>query len=272
MAFFGGWLKLELNPSETQMIRQYLLGHKPEADRSEVEERLMTDSAAYEELLIVEDELIDEYVRGKLSEADRLSFENYFLQSPQRLEKVRFAKAFDRYVSLTAEQETPASDTSAQQITRTGVFSFWPFQNPIVNYAMAAALIVTIVGVSWLALRSRVNDPGKVFAITLTPGGLTRGDGDIQTVTIPPGTGTARLQLVLPADQSSDYAVRLLTRDGNTVWHSEGLKPTEASGKRLVEVDVAADLLKRDTYRLRLSARSSGPYEEIVSYHFRVAN
>lgn len=269
---------MELSASEQATLRQYLLGQGPEAELSRAEERLMTDSASYEELLILEDELVDQYIHGQLSEPDRVSFESYFLRSPDRREKVRFARALNKYVGLTAnEQQARASETKGNRLpfVKALRFSVRPFQNPILNYALAAGLVVMVVGVSWLVLRSlraTANDPGKIFAVMLTPGGATRGDGDIQVVSVPPGIGTVRLQLLLPTNQASDYSVRLLAGDGNIVWQGKGLKPTDLSGKRLLEVDVPTELLKRDTYRLKLGARSSGSYEEITSYNFRLAN
>lgn len=255
------------------MLRQYLLGQKPETDLSQVEERLMTDAAAYEELLIVEDELIDQYVRGQLSDTDRTSFETYFMRSPERREKLRFAKALNKYVALAAdEQQAPASEsTAASHLAGPRRFSFWPFQSPVWNYALTAALVVLVVGISWLAVRSwRTPAPslGTVYAVTLAPGGPSRSDGDIQTISIPADTDTVRLQLMLPADQSTAYSVRILAGDGQMVWQDESLKPAEASGKKVLEVNVPANLLKRDTYRIRLRAPS---LEEIASYTFRIA-
>ena len=77
-----------------------------EADLSQVEERLMSESDLYAELLIFEDELIDQYVRGQMSESDRASFEDHFLQSPEHRQKLRFARAFTKYVDRAVGQPT----------------------------------------------------------------------------------------------------------------------------------------------------------------------
>lgn len=56
-----------------------------------MELRLLTDSGYAEELDIVADELIDEYVEGKLPAAELRRFEEYFLKSQARQDKLGFA-------------------------------------------------------------------------------------------------------------------------------------------------------------------------------------
>ena len=83
---------------ELEAIRQYLLGQLPTEESSQIEERLFTDGAFYEELLIAEDELVDDYLAGELSGSDRERCETHFLLTPERQQKIRFALAFKEYV------------------------------------------------------------------------------------------------------------------------------------------------------------------------------
>lgn len=48
---------------------------------------------------MAEDELIDEYLDGSLSEQEREKFEQHFLATTERREKLSFAKALRRYVT-----------------------------------------------------------------------------------------------------------------------------------------------------------------------------
>jgi hypothetical protein len=64
-------------------IRRYLLGDLPEEDRLEVETLLLEDGAAFDQVASVEEELIDEYVRGGLSASERSNLERGFLSSRQ---------------------------------------------------------------------------------------------------------------------------------------------------------------------------------------------
>lgn len=80
-------------------IRSYLLGQVDEAEHEAIETAILTDDELFEELLVVEDEVIDEYLTGKLDPEARSRFENYFLAAPERHEQLRFARVFDQYVS-----------------------------------------------------------------------------------------------------------------------------------------------------------------------------
>lgn len=68
-----------------------------------MEVRLLTEAGYAEELDIVTDELIDQYVEGELTAADQERFEHYFLQSSERQDKLKFALALKKRKSeLTA--------------------------------------------------------------------------------------------------------------------------------------------------------------------------
>src|SRR5205085_1500980 len=86
-------------------IRLYLLGRLAAESLSErVEERMLTDSDYYEELLACEDDLIDEYLSGALPAEERADFESHFLSTPERVRKLRFARALHRYVADAADE------------------------------------------------------------------------------------------------------------------------------------------------------------------------
>src|SRR6185437_4105078 len=96
---------LQLDYKEQESLRQYLLGDLPPAEMAALEERLLTDTVFYDELLMVEDELIDQYLSGEQSQAERESFEAYFALAPERQQKLRFARALKKYLNRTNEAE-----------------------------------------------------------------------------------------------------------------------------------------------------------------------
>lgn len=65
---------------------------------------MLTDSDYYEELLACEDDLIDEYLSGALPAGERADFESHFLSTPERVRKLRFARALQRYVADAADE------------------------------------------------------------------------------------------------------------------------------------------------------------------------
>ena len=83
---------------EQDAVRGYLLKQLPDAERQEIELRLLSDDSFFPELEIGEDELIDDYLANELSRAERVRFEENFLTSPERLSKLRSAQAMKRYL------------------------------------------------------------------------------------------------------------------------------------------------------------------------------
>ena len=51
---------------DTEVLRSYLLGTLEAEPRAELEERILSDPAVYEELLLLEEELIDQYVADRM--------------------------------------------------------------------------------------------------------------------------------------------------------------------------------------------------------------
>ncbi|HEX8187088.1 MAG TPA: hypothetical protein VF586_01975, partial [Pyrinomonadaceae bacterium] len=63
---------------------------------------MLTDSDYYEELLVCEEELIDQYLSGALHAEEREAFDRHFLATPERVRKLRFARALRGYVAGAA--------------------------------------------------------------------------------------------------------------------------------------------------------------------------
>jgi hypothetical protein len=85
--------------AEEQLIRSYFLGDLAESEQERIQQRLFTDPEFFESLLIIEGELVDDYVLGLISDRDRTKLESGFLLSPPQYRKVRFVKALDLYIS-----------------------------------------------------------------------------------------------------------------------------------------------------------------------------
>jgi hypothetical protein len=71
---------------------RYLLGDLPEADRQRVERECLADDELAEALTEVENDLIDSYACGELSDKQRLQFEKSFLDSDERHEHIEVAR------------------------------------------------------------------------------------------------------------------------------------------------------------------------------------
>ncbi len=86
------------NNREPEKMKQYLLGKLSPENLIALEEKLLRDVDFYEQVLIAEDDLVDDYLADHLSGPERERFESYFSISPERRQKVRFGKALRRYI------------------------------------------------------------------------------------------------------------------------------------------------------------------------------
>ena len=84
------------------LIRRYLLGELAEADQAALEQELLIDRVKFDQVWAVENELVDSYVRGEMSRADRKRFESHYLATPLHRERVAIAQSFLTVIDQTA--------------------------------------------------------------------------------------------------------------------------------------------------------------------------
>ena len=87
------------DPVSDGVMMRYLLGDVSDEERVQLEERYFVDDGVFEQLSALEDELIDDYIRGELAESQRKQFELHFLTSVERRQKLAFAESFAQYLS-----------------------------------------------------------------------------------------------------------------------------------------------------------------------------
>ena len=240
------------NDKALEDLRQWLLGLMPDQESRALEERLLTDSEFYEELFIVEEELIDDYIAGQLSAGERSAFESYFMNSPERQEQFRIANALRVYIDDAKEVES-----SEEERRR------WPFA--AMSLAAAAVVIAALV---WLVpMTFRSPSTSKSISVVLTPGGQTREGGAVQRITVPPDTGTLDLNLKLTRNDYPKYRATLLNSDGGTVQINENLSgPTLSFSVRTQQTPSGEYQLKVD------GINADGTSESADSYRFVIKN
>ena len=145
-----------MNPvrGDGSTMKRYLLGDLAEEQCEQLEERLLTEDETFQELLLVENELVNDYVSGELAGSDREKFSNHFLSTPERRQKLEFASALRRYVSETTAAERFATDNATRQrlTSMQSLLAFVRPQNPVMAGSLAAALAVIMVGGPWSIL------------------------------------------------------------------------------------------------------------------------
>lgn len=248
-------------PEIQDQIRRYLLGELDNGVRAEVEQRLLSDGEVFEELLVAEDEIIDDYASGRLDPEERAAFEAHFLATPERQQKLRFARALHRHaLNLANERET---------IKHPVIRSLWLGRPGLSWAATTVAVLALIVGTVWF-LRSRTAPPKTFATLTLIINQSTRAEGaPIATVRLPLGADALKLFLRLPGSvpPASRYRVMLEADNGET-------RPLEIAGQdgESIALVIAVTQLKRGQYVLKLFGTAVNGVEQRIpgSYFFTV--
>src|SRR5215217_7102849 len=124
-------------------IRRYLLGELDNGARDEVEQRLMTDHDYKEEVLIVEEELLEDYVSGALDQRERDLFLQNYLTTPLQKQKLRIAQALDKRATQSAAR--PAGISGSPNVIRRLVDVFRT-RKLFLQLSWAAAILVLVGG------------------------------------------------------------------------------------------------------------------------------
>jgi hypothetical protein len=149
-----------------QVIIQYLLGSLPEEETERVEELCFIDDEFAVRLSAIENDLVDAYVRGKLSGEKLERFDSHYLASPKRRKKVKTARGLHAYAenAVATGQVVLASGPS-----QTRAKSFMPSprltHQPFIfsRLGLTAAAVLVLMGVGWLVfelsrLRSQIDE------------------------------------------------------------------------------------------------------------------
>ena len=145
------------NHEHENACERYLLGEMSEQEQAHLEESYFADDALFERFLAVKEDLIDAYARGGLTGQKRAQFEQHFLNSEPRRQRVEEAREFIRAVTAASTNAVAVNRRSA---THTAPSTSW--WQLILEYltrrplawqgALAALLIVALAG-SWLLVR-----------------------------------------------------------------------------------------------------------------------
>ena len=145
---------------QRSILRRYLLGELPKAERSQLADRYFVDEELFDELLDVENELLGQYVRKQLSPAESRRFSDYLGQLPDGASKL--ATAYALMEAASELREVPVSSAAATHLP-VAVPSLAPSRWQVLRhrlladrhvprYAMAVILIALITGVSYFSV------------------------------------------------------------------------------------------------------------------------
>jgi len=289
------------NTEDQRLTKQYLLGELDPEEQRRVEERLLVDDAYFEELLMAEDDLTDEYLDGALSAREQERFEQHFLATPERHQKLRFARVLRRYIDDAGAADSATTPAPPSFSWRRWLPAFLRTQRPAVVFSLAIVLLIGGLCGSWIIIQTRraQNQPSRAqsqhaavegelaelnspqnrnpetvspFVVSLTPG-LARGSGEIRKVALPTAASLVQFRLDTPSDEYRSYQAILQKDEDTETFTIKDLTAEEAGGSKIVILRVPARLLTRGDYSLRLSGLTpAGKSEETGKYLFRVLN
>lgn len=265
---------------DKQEMQSYLLGTLEADRRVKLEERILSEPEVHEELLIIEQELIDQYLADELSGSERQQFESHFLVTAERQKNLRFGQLLKSYVDsqqLVSNKEISATVRSVET-SAPAKRSFQLLSGPLANRPalVLLAFLVAFLGIIflvWLAARNSEQVTQETapppLVITLAPGSL-RSENATQRVRVQPKAVDIKLQLELAQPAFPKYRSQLL-RESETLQTTDELKAEAKGDQQIVPLTVPAKILSPGNYQVRLSGvLNSGQDEFIDNYSFRV--
>lgn len=290
------------NEKEQSFIKSYLLGVLDEAQQQELDQRLWADESFCEELQIAEDELVDDYLAGRLAPAEREQFEKYFLAAPERQKDLSFARVFKRYVADSAIEPVAESEnvsqTAAQDGSQTDVIQPLPPSPPLwkrPEFMYAIFLVALVAAIAFFVIprympngrekieqelaqlnesnrrgQSPTGTSPETYRTTLALGGQTRGTGDTTTLQISPQAKLIELKLEVPPDDYKAYQATFVSENAE-LYTVKDLRALPENDSRFVHLYLLPAYLPGGDYQIRLSGTTpDGKTESLSSYPFRV--
>jgi len=241
-------------------LRAFLLGTLAEGDVERIEYFLLSDDGLYELLLATEEELIDEYLKGGLSQSEASSFLGYLNNLPVGRTRIDFAR--DLRESFEASETFAASWKSRWEGAARGFAHLLRGQRP----AWACALLLLSLGFAIYASMA-YREPAP---LVLTAG-LTRSEGDIPTASLSASEPTFRVTLELGVHSHDGYRATLYDADSRAILSSERLPASVTERRILVAFLIPVAGLEPGDYSISLEgAAASGRYERLEKYVFRL--
>jgi hypothetical protein len=134
------------------MVR-YLLGELAEKERVEFEDACFADDRHFEELLAVEAELTDEYVRGNLVGRRRERFEKQLLRTTEGKDDLEFSRIITG--SSAIAPQAPTSVVGRRGFDWRGAFRWLDFRSRAFQISLATLVLVLVALGLWLSWSSR---------------------------------------------------------------------------------------------------------------------
>ena len=257
-----------------------MLGGLTPERQAELEALAQTDENLREEILAVEEELVEQYLAGGLTEDESRSFEAHLLTTERGQRKLHFARLFASYRNSNPAKELLTVHSVPAPIDppirpSSPLFSTF-YRNPTfpVLAIFVVGLLIVLGGWLLVAPSSRTSiaekHPSDVV-VQLVPDS-TRPDGSVNRLTAQAKNTHIKLELEIKKSDFKKYKIRLI-REDQTIDIRDELKTESRDTHYFIPVVVTADILTPGHYQLKLcGVQDSGQPSTIDHYSFHVTD
>jgi hypothetical protein len=257
-----------------ERIINYLLKELPEEELEQFEDECFAQERWPSHLNLVEDDLIDDYLRDELPPERRRRFERNYLTTEARRQRVARAAALLRRVDELTPQPAPAAVVAppAPHTWLDRLRIFWQNRSWKPQTATTVlGLIFIVAGVWWFASSPRQADPARSAAKIFQPLVLhishgNRAEGVREGKAKLPREGAGlKLFLTLPRPfaHAASYRVQLENEDGETK-----ISEKAAREDQIVPLEIPAGVLARGRYAVKLFAADDGTEQRIPGHYY----
>jgi hypothetical protein len=157
------------------MLRDYLLGKLSQTDREDLEGLYISDEDLFGRILIIEDDLIEQYQMNELSDDDRILFQKRHLSTKTQRREIELRKAL-REESKKPEPQPPAWDRLGHAVQKAVDWLGEQFALRSVRWAALGTGVVVVAAVIAYLLVVPPHEREKVLVQTTTPSKPLVGD------------------------------------------------------------------------------------------------
>jgi len=184
-------IKSESFDFSDETLRAYLLGRLGEAERSQLDQRLLTDDSLAERVRLAESQMVDEYAAGELGGAERELLKRKFLTTEARRQNVRLSAALQSYSQ--SEFETGRTTEKSEPAWLESIAGFFS-SKPSAAWAAAGsfALLILVLGGAWLLTMRRPSGEPLITRQTPTPAISPEAAASPAIAQVPPPSSPAK--------------------------------------------------------------------------------
>lgn len=283
-------------PMTRAVARRFLLGAVDDLERQQIESLFIIDPETEESILIAEDELVEDYLEGSLSESDKAKFVEQYAYGPRQRRKLRIVESIQDYGRAEALRDQ--SGTSFLHQLRSFISLHGPRDRRLyipIAVAMATVLVVIAVWlVQWNNQRTRDQNLRLAFEQQLkdlnAASGLSEKPSQILSLTLPsvslrsvnspaeikpwPVYRIIELQLLWPhKEEAQSYQAILRRVRDNEKFTIANLSAEKNSAGKVVRLRLPAEHLTPGLYQVSLSGiAGDGTFGTTEEYDFLIGN